>query len=151
MKKTRRMRLDGASSERAEPMFVQIDASESAMRVADQWVLAVNQQNIEAVAEVFAPDAHFFGTTSTSVITSIESIKEYFSGVFATCSSLALSLGPVAISELSPTSAVITGHDKWNVTANGKQIEMFGRLTLVVQELQGTWKIVSFHRSAIPN
>lgn len=132
------------------PMAAPVDAGASAMRVADRWVLAVNGLDIKGITDVFAPDAQFFGTTTKNVITSIEGINDYFSSVFAAFSPLTLSIGPVTVSALSPTSAVITGYDQWHVTAEGKLVMMIGRLTLVVREVQGSWRIVSFHRSAIP-
>ncbi len=140
----------GESGKEGMTNAIPLDAGASAMHVADCWVRAVNQGDVEAMTDVFAPDAQFFGTTTKTVISSIDGIKNYFSAAFAAFSPLNLSLGPVTVSALSATSAVITGYDKWHVTAEGKPNEMIGRLTLVVQEVQGGWRIVSFHRSAMP-
>jgi hypothetical protein len=40
--------------------------------------------------------------------------------------------------------------DSWTVTLNGQQQIMFGRLVMTAAIKQGVWKIVSFHRSALP-
>jgi hypothetical protein len=40
--------------------------------------------------------------------------------------------------------------DKWSVTLDGQQQVMFGRLVLTAAIKQGQWKIVSFHRSVMP-
>ena len=82
---------------------------------------------------------------------SSEGIRQYFDVVLKNYAPLKVALGPATVSELSPDSAVITGYDKWQVTLNGKSVEGIGRLSVAVILRGDHWRIISFHRSAMPD
>ena len=115
------------------------------------WIDAVNRHDLEAIVEIFAPDASFFGTSTQTLVTSSEGIRQYFDIVLKNYVPLKVTLGLVTVSELSPDSAVITGYDKWQVTLNGESVEAIGRLSVAVALRDNHWRIISFHRSAMPD
>ena len=115
------------------------------------WVDAVNRHDLEAIVEIFAPDASFFGTSTQALVSSSEGIRQYFDAVLKNYVPLKVVLGLVTISELSPDSAVITGYDKWQVTLNGESVEGIGRLSVAVVLRDDQWRIISFHRSTMPD
>jgi hypothetical protein len=51
---------------------------------------------------------------------------------------------------LSEEAAVITGLDTTTAVRDGKAISAPGRVTFVVAKRGTEWKIVHFHRSALP-
>ena len=122
-----------------------------ALSALHAWVDAVNRHDLEAIVTIFAPDASFFGTSTQTLVSSSEGIRQYFDVVFKNYAPLTVALGLVTISELSPESAVITGYDKWQVTLNGESIEGMGRLSVAVALRDDHWRIISFHRSAMPD
>ncbi len=127
------------------------DTKASALGVANTWVAAVNQQDLDGIVANFATDASFFGTTTKTLISDAEGVRQYFLKVFQAYAPVKVELGHVRVTELSSDSAVITGFDRWQVTANGAPVEAIGRLSMAVALRNGQWEIVSFHRSALPN
>ncbi len=122
-----------------------------ALGAVQAWADALNRKDLDAVVASFANDASFFGTTSKTLISSPEGIRKYFEAVYAKFSPFTVELGQTTVSELSADSAVVTGFDLWKVTINGMPAEGTGRLSVAVARRDGQWRIVSFHRSAIPN
>ena len=55
------------------------------------------------------------------------------------------------VTPVSDTVFVLTALDKLVVSADGKTQEVFGRVTFVLARRESGWKIVSFHRSAMPS
>jgi uncharacterized protein (TIGR02246 family) len=122
-----------------------------ALSALHAWIDAVNRHDLAAIVEIFAPDASFFGTSTQTLVTSSEGIRQYFDVVLKNYVPLKVTLGLVTVSELSPDSAVITGYDKWQVTLNGESVEGIGRLSVAVVLRDDQWRIISFHRSAMPD
>ncbi len=131
------------------PAFAESNAA--ALRTVQAWIDAVNHNDLDAIVNNFASDASFFGTTTKTLVTSREGIRKYFEAVFARFAPLSVELGEVTVSELAPGSAVVTGYDKWKVTLAGKPAEGVGRLNIAVALRDGQWRIISFHRSAMPD
>jgi uncharacterized protein (TIGR02246 family) len=122
-----------------------------ALSALHAWIDAVNRHDLESIVEIFAPDASFFGTSTQTLVTSSEGIRQYFDVVLKNYVPLKVTLGLVTVSELSPDSAVITGYDKWQVTINGEPVEGIGRLSVAAILRDDQWRIISFHRSAMPD
>ncbi len=120
-----------------------------ALSAIHAWIDAVNRHDLEAIVAIFAPDASFFGTSTQTLVSSSEGIRQCFDVVFKNYAPLKVALGLVTISELSPDSAVITGYNKWQVTLNGESVEGMGRLSVAVALRDDYWHIISFHRSAM--
>ena len=122
-----------------------------ALSALHAWVDAVNRHDLESIVEIFVPDASFFGTSTQALVNSSEGIRQYFDVVLKNYVPLKVTLGLVTVIELSPDSAVITGYDKWQVTINGEPVEGIGRLSVAVVLRDDQWRIISFHRSAMPD
>lgn len=127
------------------------DSKAGALTPIHAWIEALNRNDLNGVIAPFASDASFFGTSTKTLITTVEGIRKYFDVVFEKYAPLSVELGEVTVSELSPDSAVLTGYDKWKVTIDGKPAEGVGRLSIAVARRDGQWRIISFHRSAMPN
>jgi uncharacterized protein (TIGR02246 family) len=122
-----------------------------ALSALHAWIAAVNRHDLEAIVEIFSPDARFFGTSTQTLVNSSEGIRQYFDVVLKNYVPLKVTLGLVTVNELSPDSALITGYDKWQVTLNGESVEAIGRLSVAVVLRDDQWRIISFHRSAMPD
>ncbi len=127
------------------------DSNSGALGAAQAWIDAINRKDLDGIVATFAGDARFFGTSTKVLVDSPDGIRQYFAAVYTKFAPLSVQLGDVSVSELSPDSAVITGYDRWQVTLDGKPAEGVGRLSMAVARRDVQWRIVSFHRSAMPN
>ena len=114
------------------------------------WVAAVNRCDVDAVMQLFAADAIFYGTSTKTLITSSEGIRQYFEQAFAQLQPLAMAVTDIKISFANNDVMLLACTDEWSVTLDGQQQIMFGRLVMTAAIKQGAWKIVSFHRSVMP-
>jgi ketosteroid isomerase-like protein len=114
------------------------------------WVAAVNRCDVDAVMELFAAEVIFYGTSTKTLITSIEGVRQYFEQAFAQLQPLSMSLDNKKMLSVSDDVMLLACSDKWSVTLDDQQQVMFGRLVLTAAIKQGQWKIVSFHRSVMP-
>ncbi len=119
-------------------------------KLFSHWVTAVNHCDVDAVIQLFAADVIFYGTSTKTLITSSEGVRKYFEHAFAQLQPLAMSLDNKKTLYVSGDVMLLACSDKWVVTLDGQQQVMFGRLVLTAAIRQGQWKIVSFHRSAMP-
>ncbi len=126
------------------------DPKAGAINAIHAWINAVNRRDLDAIVAVFAPDASFFGTSTQTLVNDSDGIRDYFDIVLKNYAPLSAALGQITVSELSPSSAVVTGYDQWQLTVEGKQVESIGRLSIAIALRDGRWQVVSFHRSAIP-
>ena len=114
------------------------------------WVAAVNRCDVNAVMQLFAADTIFYGTSTKTQISRIEGIRQYFEQAFAHLHPLSMSIDNKKMLSVSDDVMQLACSDKWSVTLDGQQQVMFGRLVLTAVIRQGQWKIVSFHRSVMP-
>ncbi len=113
------------------------------------WVAAVNRCDVDAVMQLFAADAMFYGTSTKTLITNPKDIRQYFEQAFAQLQPLAMAVTDKKISFTNDVMLLACA-DQWSVTLDGQQQIMFGRLVMTAAIKQGAWKIVSFHRSVMP-
>ena len=115
------------------------------------WVAAVNRCDVDAVMQLFAADAMFYGTSTKILITSSEGIRQYFEQAFAQLQPLSMSIESKKIQSVSDDVLLLACSDKWSVMLDGQKQVMAGRLVLTAAKRQEEWRIVSFHRSVMPN
>ena len=123
---------------------------EDGVQLFANWMAAVNRCDVDAVMQLFAADAIFYGTSTKTLITSSEGIRQYFEQAFAQLQPLAMNVVEKKIQSVSDDVMLLACSDSWTVTLNGQQQIMFGRLVMTAAIKQGVWKIVSFHRSVMP-
>ena len=127
------------------------DSKAGALSAVLAWMNAVNRHDLDAIVAAFAHDASFFGTSTQTLVNASDGIRDYFDIVLKNYAPLSAALGQITVSELSSSSAVVTGYDRWQLTVEGKQVEGIGRLSIAIALRDGRWQIVSFHRSAMPD
>jgi uncharacterized protein (TIGR02246 family) len=114
------------------------------------WVSAVNRCDVDAVMQLFAADAMFYGTSTKALITNSKDIRQYFEQAFTQLQPLVMTVSDKKISFANNDVMLLACSDKWSVTLDDQQQVMFGRLVMTAAIKQGAWKIVSFHRSVMP-
>ena len=123
---------------------------EDALAVLSKWTEAFAASDVDAIVALYAPDALFMGTGSKTVVTETAAIRKYFEDAILTRRPRA---APVRSSEtmvLSDTAVLVTGLNNSTGVLDGKPFSNPGRVTFVIAKRGADWKIVHFHRSAMP-
>ena len=124
---------------------------EEALSVLDKWAKAFTESDVDGIVNLYAPDALFLGTGSKTVVVKSEDIRKYFEQALLYNRPRGATLGDRSIMVLADTTVVVTGLDTVTGMRDGKPFSANGRVTFVVAKRGSDWKIVHFHRSAMPN
>jgi uncharacterized protein (TIGR02246 family) len=124
---------------------------EEALSVLDQWTKAFAASDVDAIVELYAPDTYFMGTGSKSVVTDHSAIRKYFEDAILTRRPRSAPIMESHTIVLSDDAVLITGLNSSNGVLDGKPFSNPGRVTFVIAKRGPDWKIVHFHRSAMPN
>ena len=115
----------------------------------DRWNSALQTGNVQSVVDLYAPDAVLQPTVSNQVRTTTDQIKDYFDHFMA--------LKPVGqinyreIRQLGSNVAMDSGVYTFSLTeASGKIRQVQARYTFVYEQVDGQWKILNHHSSAMP-
>lgn len=125
---------------------------EDALAAYQKFFEAFTTDNHDEVAGLFAPDALFYGTGSTEVVTTSEGIRQYFVGAL-TGKRGAVKATPFEQIALVLSDSVVAISGKWQSerTLDGKMVTAGpSRITVVMQKRGDRWFIVQFHNSPTP-
>ena len=126
------------------------DPKKEALQVLESWTKAFANSDVDGIVKLYAPDALFLGTGSKTVVVKPEAIRKYFENALLNNRPRGATLGAYETMTLSDTAVVITGLDTVTGVRDGKPISGNGRVTFIVAKRGSDWKIVHFHRSAMP-
>jgi uncharacterized protein (TIGR02246 family) len=121
-----------------------------ALELAERWSSAFTQADVNAVISLFAPDAVFLGTSSKTIVSDTEGIKEYFENSLLGSRRYVSVLTDIHVTALSQDAAMITALNTITITHNNQSDYVLGRLSIAARKSEGEWKIAHFHRSAMP-
>ena len=121
-----------------------------AMAVVQRWATAFDQSNVDAIVNLYAPDASFFGTGSKALVTSPDGIRSYFTTGLQRDKPRGAELREHSVKVISDDVVIVTGLDRVSGTKDGQVYHADGRVTFVLERRAGTWQIAHFHRSALP-
>jgi uncharacterized protein (TIGR02246 family) len=124
---------------------------EEAFQVLEQWLTAFNASDVEGIVRLHASDALFLGTGSKTVVTRTEDIRAYFERALKSDLPRGAVFSDYSSRVLSDTAVLFTGLGASSRTKEGKTITAEGRATFVIAKGTEGWRIVHFHRSAMPN
>lgn len=124
---------------------------EDAFQVVERWAKAFTEADVDTIVNLYASDAVFMGTSSKTIVTQPEDIKKYFQVALLGSRRFVATFVESNVTRVSETAFVVTALDKLAVTVDGRTQDVFGRVTFVVAKRESVWKIVSFHRSAMPS
>jgi len=128
-----------------------LDARRDAVRIVEEWSKAFTDSNVDAVVNLYAPDALFLGTGSRSVGLSSNAIRKYFEQALRTNTPRTAEIATQSTMVLSASVVIVAGIDTMTETRDGRQFSTNGRVTFVIAKRGAEWRIVHFHRSAMPN
>ena len=123
----------------------------AAQSLLEKWISAINAYDLQGVISLYAADALFFGTSSLTLLTKSTEIEKYFEQAFTNLRPLTASIGEYAVTHFADSVIAISGFDHWSVTQSGKTVIANGRLSFVIKKIGDEWKIINFHRSAMPD
>ena len=124
---------------------------DEALQVLETWAKAFTDSDVDGIVQLYAPDALFIGTASKSVVVKPEGVRSYFENALLNNRPRGAALNEYTAMPLSDTAVVVTGLDTVTGVRDGKPFSNAGRVTFVVAKRGADWKILHFHRSAMPN
>ena len=115
----------------------------------DRWNAALQTGSAAAVTGLYAPDAILQPTVSNKVRNTPAQIQDYFEHFLA-----GKPVGQInyrEIRHLGPDAAMDSGVYTFTLTqADGSKREVQARYTFLYERLDGQWKIINHHSSAMP-
>jgi uncharacterized protein (TIGR02246 family) len=123
--------------------------ADEAMQVIQKWAAAFGESNVDAIVNLYAPDALFFGTGSKTLVSTSEQIRSYFSGLQKDRPRGAQLLEH-SVRVVSDDVVIVTGMDQVSGTKDGSVYHAQGRVSFVLEKRGSAWQIVHFHRSTVP-
>ena len=123
---------------------------EDALQVLEQWANAFAASDVDAIVKLYAPDALFMGTGSKEVVTETAAIRKYFEDALLTRRPRAAPISSQHVMVLSDNAVLVTGLKESMGVQDGKPFSNPGRVTFVFAKRGPDWRIVHFHRSAMP-
>lgn len=123
---------------------------EDALHVVERWAKAFADSDVDGIVRLYAPDALFIGTGSKTVVIEPQAIRRYFEDALLTRRPRAAPLTDPAVMVLSDYVVVVTGLNASTGVLDGKPFSNPGRVTFVIAKRGAEWRIVHFHRSAMP-
>jgi uncharacterized protein (TIGR02246 family) len=125
-------------------------AADGAMQVVQRWATAFNESNVDAIVGLYASDASFFGTSSQNLVTTPEQIRSYFEAALLKDKPRGAALREPTVRVISDAVVIVTGLDRVSGTKDGSVYHRDGRVSFVLEKRGDEWRIVHFHRSALP-
>jgi len=115
----------------------------------DKWNATLKTGSASAVASLYAPDAMLQPTVSNKVRTTPAEIQDYFDHFL-----IGKPVGTINFREirrLGPDAAMDSGVYTFTLTnADGSKRDVQARYTFLYERLNGQWKILNHHSSAMP-
>ena len=125
---------------------------EDAMAAYNKFFESFTTDNHDQVAALFAPDALFYGTGSSEVVTTPAAIRQYFVAALSGIRGV-VKATPFEQTALTLSDSIVAISGKWQSerTLDGKMVTAGpSRNTVVMQRRGDQWLIVQFHNSPTP-
>jgi uncharacterized protein (TIGR02246 family) len=126
------------------------DPQKEALLVIERWAKAFSESDVDGIVKLYSTDALFLGTGSKTVEVTPEQIRKYFENALLNNRPRGAALGERSIMTLSDTVVIVTGLDTVTGVRDGTPFSNSGRVTFVIGKRGDDWKILHFHRSAMP-
>jgi uncharacterized protein (TIGR02246 family) len=127
------------------------EPKDEALQVLADWTKAFADSDVDGIVKLYAPDALFLGTSSRAVVAKSDGIRKYFEAALLANRPRGATLDDFTALTLSDTAVIIAGIDTLTGVREGRPFTANGRVTFVIARRGSDWRIVQFHRSAMPN
>jgi uncharacterized protein (TIGR02246 family) len=131
-------------------MSTAVSAREHALGIIDRWSRAFAESDVDGIVGLYAPDALFIGTSSTMVVSETAGIRTYFEDALLSRRPRGAAVIDPSVLVLSDDAVLVTALNTTTGVQDGRSFTMPGRVSFVITRRGDDWKIVHFHRSAIP-
>ena len=123
---------------------------EEALQVLEQWGKAFAASDVDAIVKLYSSDTLFMGTGSKEVVTDPTAIREYFEKALLTRRPRSAPITNQSVMVLSDDVVLVAALTESQGVIDGQPFSTPGRVTFVIAKRGAEWKIVHFHRSAMP-
>ncbi len=131
--------------------LAQAGPAEDAQAAFAKFFPAFVARNQAEVAAMFAPDAHFYGTLSTELVTTPEGVLKYFTAALDRPDIAEATPLQLTSTALSDSVVLVAGSWKLDRTVDGKTtVGGPFRVSAVLQKRNDRWLVVQFHNSPRP-
>ncbi len=127
------------------PLSAMAGPQEDGQAVFEKFLQDFTSGNVDAVASNFAPGAMFWGTSSPTLITTPQGVKQYFMTAFEKLPGMKASpVGKVSVLPLANDIIAIAGVWRIDRMNDGKPIVSYSRNMSTLVKRDGRWMIVAF-------
>jgi uncharacterized protein (TIGR02246 family) len=132
-------------------LVAQASPAEDAQAAFSKFFPAFVAHNQAEVATMFAPDAQFYGTASSELLTKPEDVLQFFTVALDRPDITLATPLQITSTAVSDSVVLIAGMWKFDRTLDGKTTAGGPlRVSAVLQKRNDRWLIVQFHNSARP-
>lgn len=114
----------------------------------DRWNAALATGNPAKVASLYAPDGILEPTVSNQVRATPAAIQDYFTEFLKLKPQGVINYREIRV--LDEDTALDAGVYTFSLTKDGKPAQVQARYTYVYEKIDGEWKIMNHHSSAMP-
>jgi uncharacterized protein (TIGR02246 family) len=114
----------------------------------DRWNAALATGSSSEVAKLYAPDGVLQPTVSNRIRATPEEITDYFDHFLALKPHGTINYRQIRL--LGDNSAFDSGAYTFDIVKDGKPAKVRARYTYIYKKIDGDWKIVNHHSSAMP-
>jgi uncharacterized protein (TIGR02246 family) len=118
--------------------------------VVQRWVRAFEAGDTEAITALYAPTAVMLGTGSKTLLTTPAQVREYFMSHLLPGRRFVERFEAAEVTVITDDVVVVTPIDVLAAQMQDQSMDMPGRVTFVIGRTDAGWRIVAFHRSALP-
>jgi uncharacterized protein (TIGR02246 family) len=120
-----------------------------AAAVFERFLVAMSNADIATVTSLFADDALFWGTGSRSLVTDPAGVLAYFEPVGRNAPGANIARARDYVTRvLSDNLVMISG--LWEVVPSGQSEGTPLRVSMLLEQRDGQWRIIQFHNSGVP-
>ena len=115
----------------------------------NRWCAAFVASDVDSLVSMYSSDTVFLGTSSQQIINSLDEIREYFVKATRERTPKSADLLDLQV-RVYESMAVATALDRIEWSDSQLPQVSLGRVSFVFLKTAHDWKIVSFHRSRLP-
>ena len=138
----------GAKTYTGQPAAPSAAAEREIAGLFDRWNAALATGRPEEVARLYAPNGVLAPTVSNEVRDSPEKIHEYFTKFLQMKPQGKVNYRQIRV--LDDNTALDTGVYTFSLHDSGKSSKVQARYTYLYEKINGEWKIMNHHSSAMP-
>jgi uncharacterized protein (TIGR02246 family) len=131
------------------PLVAVASPRDDALSVIEKFKKSFDAGDVQALVNLFAPDAILLGTTSPKIAKTRQEIEEYFQAL-TQFTSRSFTVDNDSAIVLSNDAVLFAGFDTFVLVRDGKTIEVPARFTFVIAKTNDGWQIAHFHSSMRP-